>query len=153
MSRIRKELQQTIEEKLHRTALVMLITTTFRPNVTQISKKGNFASSQKWKKSISLTSKKGKYGYTIVLKLPDVIENILLELDEDNTDSNDEQEEEQEEISEFFMLSLLALNEVRYLEPRIYNIAKSQHWYNNILPSYDDGRFKKIMRMFSSSGR
>ncbi|CAB4391168.1 unnamed protein product [Rhizophagus irregularis] len=69
MSRVRKELQQTIEEKL--------------------------------------------------------IENILLELDEDNTDSNDEQEEEQEEISEFFMLSLLALNEVRYLEPRIYNIAKS----------------------------
>lgn len=80
-----------------------------------------------------------------------LIENILLELDEDNTDSNDEQEEEQEEISEFFMLSLLALNEVRYLEPRIYNIAKSQHWYNNILPSYDDGRFKKIMRMFPES--
>ena len=53
-----------------------------------------------------------------------LIENILLELDENNTDSNDEQEE----ISEFFMLGLLALNEVRYLEPCMYNIAKSQYW-------------------------
>ena len=79
-----------------------------------------------------------------------LVENILSELDEDNTDSNDEQEE-QEEISDFFMLGLLALNEVRYLEPRTYNIAKSQYWYNNILPSYDDGRFKKIMRMFPES--
>ncbi|PKC57337.1 hypothetical protein RhiirA1_498420, partial [Rhizophagus irregularis] len=43
--------------------------------------------------------------------------------------------------------SLLALNEARYLEPRIYNVAKSQYWYNNILPSYNDIRFKKIMRM------
>ena len=51
-----------------------------------------------------------------------LIENILLELDKDNTDSSDEQEEEQEEISDFFMLGLLALNEVRYLKPRIYNI-------------------------------
>ena len=29
----------------------------------------------------------------------------------------------------------------------MYNISKSQDWYNNILPSYDDVRFKKILRM------
>jgi len=74
-----------------------------------------------------------------------LIERILLELDEEElTDSNEEQEED----TENFMLGLLALNEVRYLEPRVYNIAKSQYWYNNILPSYDDIRFKKIMRKF-----
>ena len=74
-----------------------------------------------------------------------LIEKILIELDEEDfTDSNEEQDED----SEIFMLGLLALNEVRYLEPRVYNIAKSQDWYNNILPSYDDIRFKKIMRMF-----
>ncbi|GES85564.1 protein ANTAGONIST OF LIKE HETEROCHROMATIN PROTEIN 1-like [Rhizophagus clarus] len=49
------------------------------------------------------------------------------------------------------MLGLVALNEVCYLEPRIYNIAKSQYWYHNILPSYDDIRFKKIMRIFSEN--
>jgi hypothetical protein len=41
-------------------------------------------------------------------------------------------------MSEIFMLGLLALNNVRYLETRKYNIARSQYWYNNILPSYDD---------------
>ena len=74
-----------------------------------------------------------------------LIERILVELDkEDFTDSSEEEEED----SEIFILGLLTLNEVRYLEPRIYNVAKSQYWYNNILPSYDDIRFKKIMRMF-----
>ncbi|GBC00351.1 hypothetical protein RclHR1_03820016 [Rhizophagus clarus] len=74
-----------------------------------------------------------------------LIENILTELDEEDFTVSDG---EQEEISEIFTLGLVALNEVRYLEPRIYNIAKSQYWYHNILPSYDDIRFKKIMRMF-----
>ncbi|PKY32136.1 hypothetical protein RhiirB3_531931 [Rhizophagus irregularis] len=76
-------------------------------------------------------------------ELQQLIESKLVEniLDEDFTDSDEE------EISENFILSLLALNEARYLEPRIYNVAKSQYWYNNILPSYNDIRFKKIMRM------
>jgi len=74
------------------------------------------------------------------------IERILVELDKE--DFTDLSEEEEEEDSEIFIFSLLALNEVRYLEPRIYNVAKSQYWYDNILPSYDDTRFKKIMRMF-----
>jgi hypothetical protein len=73
-----------------------------------------------------------------------LIERILVELDkEDFTDSSEEEEGD----SEIFIFGLLALNEARYIEPRIYNIAKSQYWYNDILPSYDDIRFKKIMRM------
>lgn len=74
-----------------------------------------------------------------------LIENILTELLEE--DEFKDSAEEQEEDSEIFIFCLLALNEIRYLEPRIYNVAKSQYWYNNILPSYDDIRFKKIMRM------
>ena len=76
-------------------------------------------------------------------ELQQLIESKLVEniLDEDFTDSDEE------EISEIFILSLLALNKARYLEPHIYNVAKSQYWYNNILPSYNDIRFKKIMRM------
>lgn len=74
-----------------------------------------------------------------------LIENILTELDEkDFTVSN----AEQEEISEIFTLGLVVLNEVCYLKSYIYNIVKSQHWYYNILPFYDNIRFKKIMRMF-----
>ncbi|RGB44211.1 hypothetical protein C1646_748924 [Rhizophagus diaphanus] len=73
-----------------------------------------------------------------------LIERILVELDkEDFIDSSEEEEGD----SEIFILGLLALNEACYIEPRIYNIAKSQYWYNVILPSYDDIRFKKIMRM------
>ncbi|CAB5377320.1 unnamed protein product [Rhizophagus irregularis] len=56
-------------------------------------------------------------------ELQQLIESKLVEniLDEDFTDSDEE------EISEIFILSLLALNEARYLEPRIYNVAKSQY--------------------------
>src|ERR1044072_8993255 len=78
-------------------------------------------------------------------KLQEVIENQLikniLESIEEDTDSEDEDD------NELFIFSLLILNEECYLEPRIYNIAKSQHWYNEILPTYDDVRFKKVLRM------
>lgn len=50
--------------------------------------------------------------------------------------------EEDNDMEEIFTLGLLTLNEVRYIEPRIYNVLKSQSWYHNILPSYDDIRFK-----------
>ncbi|GBB85430.1 hypothetical protein RclHR1_11970006 [Rhizophagus clarus] len=47
-----------------------------------------------------------------------LIENILTELDEEDfIVSNDKQEES----SEIFMLGLLALNEVRYLEPQLHD--------------------------------
>ena len=35
-----------------------------------------------------------------------------------------------------------------YLKSRLYHIAKSRHWWQNILPFYDSVRFKKILRMF-----
>ena len=82
-------------------------------------------------------------------KLQEVIENQLikniLESIEEDTDSKDEND------NELFIFSLLILNEKRYLKPRIYNIAKSQHWYNNILPTYGDVRFKKVLRMLSEN--
>ena len=78
-------------------------------------------------------------------ELQQIIENQLVknisELIED-TDSEDEDDD-----NELFILSLLALNEERYLESRIYKVAKTQHWYNEILPTYDDVRFKKVLRM------
>jgi hypothetical protein len=36
----------------------------------------------------------------------------------------------------------------RYLKPRIHRVAKSKHWWQNVLPFYDPIRFKKILRMF-----
>ncbi|CAB4438334.1 unnamed protein product [Rhizophagus irregularis] len=76
-------------------------------------------------------------------ELQQLIESKLVE----NILDEDLQIPMKKKISEIFILSLLALNEAHYLEPRIYNVAKSQYWYNNILPSYNDIRFKKIMRM------
>jgi hypothetical protein len=79
-------------------------------------------------------------------ELQQIIEGQLitntLELIED-TDSEGQDDDD----NELFILGLLALNEERYFEPRMYNITKSQDWYNNILPLYDDVRFKKVLRM------
>ncbi|CAI2188491.1 7596_t:CDS:2 [Funneliformis geosporum] len=50
-----------------------------------------------------------------------IIEKIIREINED--DSTDLDEDDDDEI---FILSLLALNEVRYIEPRVYNVFKSQ---------------------------
>ena len=63
------------------------------------------------------------------------------DLFEDASDSSEEEE------NELIMLGLNALLRSRYLEERTYNIAKSKEWYNNILPKYDDCRFKKVIRM------
>ena len=35
----------------------------------------------------------------------------------------------------------------RYFTPRNYFISKSQHWWCEILPLYNNIRFKKILRM------
>ncbi|CAG8620323.1 14025_t:CDS:2, partial [Rhizophagus irregularis] len=59
------------------------------------------------------------------------------------TDSEDEKDN-----NELFIFGLLALNEECYLETHTYNsIVKSKHWYNDILPAYDNIRFKKILRI------
>ena len=41
---------------------------------------------------------------------------------------------------------LLVLSSSRYLTSRNY-VFKSQHWWYEILPLYDDIRFKKVLRM------
>src|ERR1044071_7069437 len=48
---------------------------------------------------------------------------------------------------ELIKVILLALSSSRYLVPRTYNISKSQQWWYEILPLYDNIRFKKILRM------
>ena len=83
------------------------------------------------------------------------IENILIlqifqniiNHESDNSSENESIAEDDELIT----LSLLELSEQRYLNPRTHNIPKSSHWFNEILPSYDDKRFKKILRMTSES--
>jgi len=75
--------------------------------------------------------------------LQQIIEYQLANNILDSIEDTDSEEEEKE----FFIFGLLTLNEERYLESRIYNVAKSQHWYNYILPSYRNIRFKKILRM------
>ncbi|GBB97429.1 hypothetical protein RclHR1_29940001, partial [Rhizophagus clarus] len=64
-----------------------------------------------------------------------------------DNESNDSEEQFEAEESELISLGLCSLLDSRYLEPRKYNIAKSQEWWHSILPKYDDIRFKKIMRM------
>jgi hypothetical protein len=88
------------------------------------------------------------------------IENLLLihfikssQVFEDSDDeANDSEEQlEAEEDEEIVFLSLCSLLDSRYLESRIYNVAKSQAWWHLIVPKYDDIRFKRIMRMDSQS--
>src|ERR1043165_8265974 len=76
--------------------------------------------------------------------------------DSDDESNGSEKKFEAEEAKEaednelvFLGLSLLLYS--RYLESRIYNVAKSQEWWHSIVPKYDDIRFKKIMRMDSQS--
>src|SRR3954466_12207320 len=70
-------------------------------------------------------------------------------------DSDDESEKEFEveeaEENELIFLGLSFLLDSRYLESRIYDVVKSQEWWNLIVPKYDDLRFKKIIRMDSRS--
>jgi hypothetical protein len=59
---------------------------------------------------------------------------------------SDSSEEETNDLIMFVLISLLG---IRYLEQRSYHVTKSKDWYNNILPKYEDCRFKKIIRMNS----
>src|SRR5688572_29416129 len=79
------------------------------------------------------------------------IENLLLvhfikssQVFEDSDDeSNNSEQLEAEEDEEVIFLGLSSLLDSRYLESRIYDIAKSQAWWHLIVPKYDDTRFKK----------
>ncbi|CAI2198037.1 4692_t:CDS:1, partial [Funneliformis geosporum] len=57
-------------------------------------------------------------------------------------------EDSSEEEGEMIILGLTLLLEIRYFEQRTH-VIKSKNWRCNILPNYDDIRFKKIMRMDS----
>ncbi|GBB93005.1 hypothetical protein RclHR1_00210001 [Rhizophagus clarus] len=65
----------------------------------------------------------------------------------------DEHEEEDEEISSeeednsILQTVLIRRLNTRYLEPRLYHVVKSKHWWQNVLPFYDSVRFKKLLRM------
>jgi hypothetical protein len=79
-----------------------------------------------------------------------IFQDIINDESDDNFD-NDSDFESIVEDNNLISLSLLELSEQRYLNPRIYNIPKSSHWFNEILPSYNDKRFKKILRMTPES--
>ena len=77
------------------------------------------------------------------------IENLLLvhfikssqAFDDSDNESNDS--EEQCEIEEeLVFLGLCSSLDSQYLESRIYNVAKSQAWWHEIVPKCDDVRFK-----------
>ena len=66
---------------------------------------------------------------------------------ESNSDSENSNFENETEENDLITSSLLLLSETRYFNTRLYNIPKSSHWYYEILPLYDDNRFKKILWM------
>ena len=72
------------------------------------------------------------------------VQEFFYESDSDSENSDFENETEENDL---ITSSLLLLSEKRYFNTRLYNIPKSSHWYYEILPLYDDNRFKKILRM------
>lgn len=90
------------------------------------------------------------------------IENLLLayfiksshvfeDSDDESGDFEEELEAEKKEDDELVFLGLSSLLDSRYLELRIYDVAKSKEWWHLIVPKYDDIRFKRIIRMDSCS--
>jgi hypothetical protein len=61
----------------------------------------------------------------------------------------DEASSSEEEDNIILQTVLIQRSNTRYLNPRIYHVAKSKDWWQNILPLYDPIRFKKLLRMFS----
>ena len=53
-----------------------------------------------------------------------------------------------EEDNTILQTALIQQLNTRYLKPRIYHVAKSKHWWQEVLPLYDPNRFKKLLRMF-----
>ena len=77
-------------------------------------------------------------------------QEFLYETSESDSEKNSDYEDEIED-NNIVTFGLLSLSEMRYFNTRLYNIPKSSHWYYEILPSYDDKRFKKILRMTSEN--
>ena len=77
-------------------------------------------------------------------------QEFLYETSESDSEKNSDYEDEIED-NNIVTFGLLSLSEMRYFNTRLYNIPKSSHWYYEILPSYDDKRFKKILRITSEN--
>lgn len=90
-------------------------------------------------------SRHKKIGELLNFYVISAYQDILFEEEEEEEEEDSSEEEE----NELIILGLATLLESRYLEERTRNIAKSKNWYNDILPKYDDSRFKKIIRMES----
>lgn len=63
-------------------------------------------------------------------------------LDDDNSDQDDEKMDN-------LMEDLSVLYSFRYIYRQ--NIPKSVDWFNNVLPSYDENRFRQMMRVSRES--
>jgi hypothetical protein len=59
-----------------------------------------------------------------------------------------EESSSEEEDNTILRLALIQQLNTRYLKPHIYHVAKSKHWWQEVLPLYDPNRFKKLLRMF-----
>ncbi len=59
-----------------------------------------------------------------------------------------EESSSEEEDSTILRTALIQQLNTRYLKPRIYHVAKSKHWWQEVLPLYDPNRFKKLLRIF-----
>ncbi|CAG8720441.1 15676_t:CDS:2, partial [Funneliformis caledonium] len=69
------------------------------------------------------------------------------ELEEEELEEEEETSSEKEE-SIILKATLVQQLTTRYLKSRIYYVAKSKHWWRNVLSSYDPVRFKKLLQMF-----
>jgi len=84
-------------------------------------------------------------------KIEDLLSFYVIQTCQDIEDKDlfESEDELSDEENEMVMLGLTSLLGTRYLEQRNYNVAKSKDWYHNILPKYDDNRFKIVMRIDS----
>jgi hypothetical protein len=71
---------------------------------------------------------------------------MLLTIQELNDPFDSFNDDELDNNNDLIKEILLALSSSRYLASRNH-IPKSKHWYYEILPLYDDIRFKKVLRM------
>ena len=69
---------------------------------------------------------------------------ILLGEEEEEEEGNSSEEED----NTILQVVLIRRLNTRYIKPRIYCVAKSKHWWQEVLPLYDPNRFKKLLRMF-----
>ena len=73
---------------------------------------------------------------------------LLQTLLENESKEKEEGTSSEEEESIILKATLIQRLNTRYLKSRLYRVAKSKHWWRNVLPFYDPIRFKKILRMF-----